>query len=73
MGSKVDAKHMSRDRLALLDRANGLNSSLPKSNLITLIVKLTEAARECPNIKCATCSFMAQHDAERLPDTTTGD
>ena len=67
MSGKVPPEEMDEERVELLERAADVTSGMSKSHMLALIALLAGAAQQCPRIGCATCSFMAKHEAGQLP------
>jgi hypothetical protein len=71
MSGTVPLEEMSEERAKLLTSVAHLDPRASKSQLLATIDRLADAASTCPRTKCATCSFMAKHEAAALPKETS--
>lgn len=68
MGGKVPAEEMTEDRLLIMAEVEEMivtsKGRTARDRKVTLLLKrLYPYLETCPRIGCATCSFMAKHEA----------
>lgn len=66
MSGKVPMENMTQERIALLVRANEIDPSMSKSQLLHLVALLAGAAIECPRTECAYCEHQARSEQAKV-------